>query len=303
MVQTILITGGTGTVGTQLKSLLEAKGFTVKILSRKSDPGKGIYAWDLAKKYIDPRAWENVSHVVHLAGAGVADKRWTDDRKREIIDSRVDSTKLLFEEINVKKIALDGFISASAIGIYGFDTEDVLLTENSPAGDGFLAEVTAVWEKEVNKIRTLGIRTVLVRIGIVLSPEGGALVEMAKPVKLGVGSPLGSGQQWISWIHVSDLCNLFLFAIQNASLEGPINAVAPQPVQNGTFMAALAKALHRPFFLPSVPAFVMKLLLGEMAGMILGGNKVSADKPIQIGYKYAFGSLEGALNDLVPKLK
>ena len=303
MAQTILITGGTGTVGTQLKSLLETNGFTVKILSRKSDPGKGIYAWDLKKKYIDPLAWENVNSVIHLAGAGVAEKRWTDTRKKEIIDSRVDSTRLLFDEISSKKIALDSFVSASAIGIYGFDTEDVLLTENSPVGDGFLAEVTKVWEKEVSRIKTLGIRTVSVRIGIVLSPEEGAFVEMAKPVQYGVGAPLGSGKQWISWIHVADLCKLFLFAIQNTSVEGSINAVAPQPVRNGEFMETLAKALHKPFFLPKVPAFVMKLLVGEMAGMILGGNKVSADKAIQKGFKHKFGTLKDALTDLVPQLK
>lgn len=303
MAQTILITGGTGTVGTQLKSLLKSQGNVVKILSRKSDPEKGIYAWDIGRKYIDPMAWEGVTSVIHLAGAGVAEKRWTDARKKEIIDSRVASTRLLFDQIYEKKIALDSFVSASAIGIYGFDTGDILLDESSPKGNGFLSDVTAEWEKEVNKISTLGIRTVLVRIGIVLSPEGGALVEMAKPIKFGVGAPLGSGKQWLSWIHIDDLCKLFLFAVENASVNGPVNAVAPEPVTNEVFMSTLAKSLHKPFFLPKVPAFIMNLLVGEMAQMILGGNKVLTEKAIQQGYKYKFGSLKEALNDLVQKMK
>ena len=290
-------------VGTRLSELLLEQGYTVSHLSRSpGDDASPIttYLWDIQQKYINPEAIPRADYIVHLAGAGVADQRWTDQRKQVILNSRIESTRLLHDTLaeqgssNVK-----AFVSASAIGVYGTDTGDTLLTEESPAARDFLAEVVVQWEAAVDTIQALGIRTVKHRIGIVLSNQGGALSPVARTVRWGVGAPLGSGEQYMSWIHIDDLCRLFIHALENDSLAGVYNAVGPQPVTNRELTQATARVLHRPLWLPNVPAFALKAALGELSSVVLGGNRVSSQKIEDAGFEHKFNKIEVALADLL----
>ncbi|TAE75600.1 MAG: TIGR01777 family protein [Bacteroidetes bacterium] len=296
MKKTLLITGGSGLVGTYLTQLALAKNYEVRWLGRSinhSNPQIKSFVWDIEKQYIDQKAFDEVDYVVHLAGAGVAEKSWTKQRKTEILESRTKSTALLAKyliQTNVKKV-----ISASAIGFYGMDTGNHWVDENSQAGTDFLAEVTKSWEDEANKI---SVPLMKIRIGVVLSNKGGALVKLAEPVKWCVGAGLGTGEQYISWIHIEDMCQLILFGLENENLTGTFNAVAPNPLTNVEITKAIAKKIQKPLILPNVPAFVLKIMLGEMAGIVLGGNKVSAKKVIEAGFKFQYDTIEKALINL-----
>ncbi|MEL6557987.1 MAG: TIGR01777 family oxidoreductase [Bacteroidota bacterium] len=304
MKEKILITGGTGLVGEKLTPLLLQAGYAVGILTRGASRKENdihYYNWDIRKGEIDPEAFQDVSYIINLVGAGVADEKWTEKRKSVIMDSRTESTGLLFDIIKERKIDLKGFISASAIGIYGnFEGADVK-TESSQHGNDFLAEVVIAWEKEANKFNSLNIRTVLMRIGVVLDSAGGALEKIAQPIRYGVGAPLGSGDQFMSWVHIDDLCNMFLWAIQNDSVEGPFNAVNPHPVTNREFTKAVAKTLKKPLLLPNVPSFVLKLMLGEMSSIVLGGSVISDQKLKDHGFKHQYEQLIPALENLLKK--
>lgn len=295
----ILITGGTGLVGNQLSKILSNSGHEVRHLSRTPDPDAEFptFEWNIKENFLDPKAIDGIDHIIHLAGAGVADKRWTDDRKKVIINSRVDSIKLLHNEVKSANLKLDSFISASAIGYYGMDTGESHLDENSSAGEDFLAEVVKKWETEADTFAAIT-KVAKVRIGVVLSEKGGAMVEIAKPINYLVGAPLGSGKQYMSWIHLEDLCQVFAYVLEN-NLEGTYNATAPNPVTNEALTKTLAKALKKPLFLPNVPGFMMKLILGEMAEMVLGGNYVLSDKIQSTGFKFKFTEVEAAVKDLV----
>lgn len=296
----VLITGGTGLVGKVLTKLLQEKNYTVSYLSRSKQSGSiKTYHWDIEKKQIDIEAISQTDYIVHLAGAGVADKRWTDSYKKEIIDSRVVSTQLLAEAIEKSSKKPKAFVSASAVGFYGFDTKDILLTENSPKGDGFLAEVTEKWEKSIEAISNLGIRTAIMRIGIVLAKEGGALAKIMQPIQFFAGSALGSGKQYMSWIHIKDMARMLVYAFENENIQGIYNAVGNKPVTNADFTKAIAKTMGKPLFLPNVPSFALNLLLGEMASMVVGGNNVSNEKIVKAGFEYEFATLESALKDLI----
>lgn len=303
MSNNVLITGGTGMVGTRLSELLLAQGYTVSHLSRSpGDRSSPIitYLWDVKQHYINPEALPRADYVIHLAGAGVADQRWTDERKQAILKSRTESTRLLHDVLAQQSPpSLKAFVSASAIGLYGTDTGDTVLTEESPAAHDFLAEVVTQWEAEVDTIQALGIRTVKYRIGIVLSEKGGALAPIARTVRWGVGAPLGSGQQYMSWIHLDDLCRLFIYALENEAIHGAYNAVGPQPITNRELTQAAARVLHRPLWLPRVPPFALKLALGEMASVALGGNRVSSQKIEDAGFAHKFNKIEVALADLL----
>jgi len=300
MKNNILITGASGLVGTRLTELLLNKGYSVSHLGRsKENRLVETFTWDIDKFTVEEGALENINTIIHLAGAGVADKRWTPHRKQEILESRTKSSALLFKELKNGNHHVESFISASAIGYYGFDDNETLLTEQSAPGDDFLAQVTKKWEDEVDQISTLGIRVVKLRIGIVLSQKGGALKEMALPIKLFAGSPLGTGNQNLSWIHLDDLCNMFIKAVEDNKLSGPYNATGPYPVTNRNMINAIAKTLHKPLFLPAVPGFVLQIILGKMADVVLNGSKVSSEKIQQTGFKFQFLNLEEALNDLL----
>lgn len=303
MSKNVLITGGSGLVGTRLSELLLDQDYTVSHLSRtpgKDDSPVTTYLWDVRQQYINPAALTNVNYIIHLAGAGVADRRWTEKRKQAILKSRTESTRLLHDTLAKQEPAqLKAFVSASAIGIYGADTGATVLTEDAPPADDFLAQVVVRWEAAVDTIEALSIRTVKLRIGIVLSDRGGALAPIARTVRWGVGAPLGSGQQYLSWIHIDDLCRMFIYALENDTLAGTYNAVGPQPVTNQRLTKATARVLHRPLFLPNVPAFALKLALGELSSAVLGGNRVSDEKMVNAGFEHKFNKIEVALADLL----
>lgn len=245
---------------------------------------------------IEEDAFDGVDVIVHLAGAGVAEQRWTEKRKREILESRTKSTALLARYLenypNVKTV-----VSASAIGYYGFGLTDKEYTEESSPGTDYLASVVSAWEEEVDKIKNK--RVVKMRVGIVLSEKGGALKEMMKPVQWGVGSPLGTGKQYMSWIHLDDLCRMFIRAAEDQTMRGAYNATGPYTVTNKELTWAIAKVLHKALWLPPVPEFVLKIVVGEMADIVLNGSIVSSKKIQQTGFTFQFNSLEDALNDLL----
>jgi len=299
--QNILITGGSGLVGRQLTAELLQAGNKVAWLSRseRSDVhGVEVYQWDVRKMELDRAAIEWADVIIHLAGEGVANKRWTGEQKTKILDSRIDSTGLLYDAIKEANNPPIKFISASAIGYYGYHSADVLLDEEASPGSDFLADVTKAWELEVDRIASLGVATVKLRIGVVLSKSGGALEKMSQPVRYGVGAALGSGNQIVSWVHVDDLCGIIEFTIEHNS-SGVYNAVAPNPVTNKVLMKSIAGQLHKPFFLPAVPGFVMKLMLGEMSEILLQGSNVSAQRIKNQGYDFKFPNLDDALSNLL----
>lgn len=299
MSQKVLITGASGLIGTRLTEHLLQKGYQVVHLGRQSrQQPVPCFTWDIAKGYVDPQALQEVSSVIHLAGAGVADKRWSAARKKEILESRTLSTRLLFETLNTTRHEVKNFIAASAIGYYGFANSTQLFEESAPAGNDFLASVVKAWEVEIDQIEKLAIRVVKIRIGIVLSNRGGALQEMARPVRFGFGAALASGKQMMSWIHEEDLMRIFLMGLENENMQGAFNAVAPEPVSNAAFTKKLAQNLKRQLWLPPVPGFALKLMLGEMADLVIHGSRISSQKIIDAGFRFSFPDLDSALSNL-----
>jgi uncharacterized protein len=299
MIHKILITGASGLVGSRLTEMLVEKGHQVSHLGRSKRTGSvPSFVWDVENKTIDPHALEGIDTIINLAGAGVADKRWTAQRKKEILESRTHSTQLLFETLKNQNHSIKTFVGASAIGYYGFGLNDEVFTEDSNAGEGFLADVTRQWEEQINPIATLGVRLVKLRIGIVLSEKGGALAEMAKPIRLGVGSPLGTGKQYLSWIHIDDLCAMFIKAVEDEKIQGAYNTTTAW-LTNADLTKYIARILKKPLWLPPIPDFVMKVILGEMAGMVLNGSKVSSEKIQKAGFQFKYIDLDRALRDLL----
>jgi uncharacterized protein len=300
LIKSVLITGGSGLVGTALTELLLQKGYHVSHLGRSPSSGKvKCYRWSVTGKYVDPKALENVDAIIHLAGAGVAEKRWTTERKKEILESRAKSTELIYETLQSQPNQVKAVISATAVGYYGLSTSDEWYDETRGAGNDFLASVCKEWEACADPIETLGKRLVKIRVGVVLSNKGGALIQMAQPVKWGVGAALGSGKQWVSWIHMDDLCQIFLKAIENESMTGIYNGVAPNPVTNKELNKTIAKALHRPLWLPPVPEFALKIMLGEMTQIVVTGARVTCDKTKAAGVEFRFQNAEEAVKDLL----
>ncbi len=302
MSKQVLITGGSGLIGAHLTQLLLDNNYSVSHLSRspKKDGPVKTYIWDIEKQEMDEEAVKNADHIIHLAGAGVADHRWTKSYKQEIIQSRTASARLLYKTINgLKNHHIKTFISASGIDIYGEDTGGAEMLESSPHGLHFLAEVCEKWEAAADRMGELGLRVVKLRTGMVVSKKGGALPKLIQPIKLGAGAPLGSGKQYISWIHINDLCNLYKAVIEQEVYQGTYNAVAPRPVTNEDFNKIAAKILDKPLFLPNVPSFALKLALGDMASVVLGGHKVSSQKIEGTGFTFQYHTLEAALKNLL----
>jgi uncharacterized protein (TIGR01777 family) len=294
----ILLTGGTGLIGKNLTKQLLAEGYQVSHLSRKlgKDPKVKTFLWDIEKGEIDEQCIGGVDIIVHLAGAGIAEKRWTEKRKQLIIDSRTKSIELVYKLLAAKKNQVNSVISASAIGYYS-DRGDELMTEASPPNNDFMAKCCVEWEAAVDKGAKLNLRIAKFRTGVVLD-NGGALAMMATPVKLYVGSPLGTGQQWVPWIHWQDVVNMYLYAIKNEQLTGVFNMVAPNPLTNKQLTQAIAKQLRKPLWAPSVPAFILKLLLGEMSTVVLGSTKVSSKKIEGAGFKFKYPEIASALKEI-----
>lgn len=295
----ILITGASGLIGSRLTELLIARGHFVTHLGRsKKNSTLTSFLWDPDTGTMDTPALQQADAIVHLAGAGVAEKRWTASRKKEILESRTKSTQLLFQALRNNAHNVKTFVAASAIGYYGFGENDKVFTEEDNPGKDFLSQVTHQWENEVDKIGDLELRVVKLRIGIVLSKNGGALQEMAKPIKLGIGSALGTGKQFLSWIHVDDLCEMFIKAIEDGEMRGAYNGTTGW-CTNEEMTRVIADKLKKPLWLPSVPSFILKIILGEMADIVLNGSKVSSEKIKKIGYRYKFATLSEALSDLL----
>lgn len=300
--ETVCITGGTGLIGSSLMRILKLSSYRVLVLSREKsdDPDSILRFWDYRNGIIDDMALRDSDHFVHLAGANIGEGRWTPERKKEIRDSRVLSTRLLYETFARMKKRPKTFISASAIGVYGHNTGGILIDEERvKPGDDFLATVTREWEEEVNRIRDLGIRVVILRNGVVLSYFGGMVPRLMKIVKLGLAAPVGSGEQYISWVHLDDLIDLYKYCLEYRHIEGTYNGVAPNPVTNSKFIKIMAGIMEKPFFLPSVPSFVLRMVLGEKASIILGGNRVSPKKIVDEGFRFKFEHVEDALFNII----
>jgi uncharacterized protein len=301
--QTVLITGGTGLAGTALTKLLVQKGYSVIILSRSKravnpqNPAVNYALWDVAAQTIDVAAVQQADFIVHLAGAGVMDKRWTAAYKKEIVDSRTHSSALIVHTLTNNPNKVRAVISASAIGFYGPDSIPAIpFEEDAPADNSFLGETCRLWEASTDPVTALGKRLVKLRIGIVLSRKGGALAEFEKPLRLGVAAILGNGRQMISWLHIDDLCGMIVYAIENEGLAGTFNAVAPAPVSNKMLTLTLAKQLKGKFYIPvHVPAFVLKLMLGPGSIEILKSTTVDCKKIQLAGYKFSYSTIQDAL--------
>lgn len=299
----ILVTGGTGFIGKKLCDLLRKKGYKVAVLSRNQNIKANAYYWNTHTRYIDSKAIVEADYIVHLAGEGIADKRWTNERRQILINSRVETANLLFEKVKELNPSLKGFISASGIGYYGATTSEKIYKENDASGNDFISDICEVWEKAVSQFNALNIRTVIFRTGVVLSKEGGALEKLSQPIKFGIGAPIGSGEQYIPWIHIDDLCNMYVEAIENVEIKGIYNAVAPKHVTNKSLSKIIAKKLKKPLWLPNIPAFVMKLILGEMAVILLEGSRVSSEKIVATGFMFEYPNLNEALQKLTAKTK
>jgi uncharacterized protein (TIGR01777 family) len=291
----VIITGGSGLVGKRLTEMLAKKGYGVNILTRK--PGNANeYKWDLQKNIIDEKVFEDVEAIIHLAGVGIAENRWTEERKKEIVESRTRSIELLYDHLSTHENIVRYFISASAVGFYG-DRGAEVLTEEASNGTGFLAEVCRQWEDAADKMRALNIEVSKTRTGIVLSKHGGALEKLDLPVKFGVGTYMGDGKQFVSWIHLDDLCRMYIYLLEKKS-DGIYNGCAPEAITNKQMTLAIAKAMHRPVLPIPVPAIALKLALGEMSSMLLMSDNCSSDKILSAGFEFQFPTIGAALADI-----
>jgi len=305
---TILLTGGTGMIGSYLQKFLVEKSYRLIVLTRddadETSVGKNISfaKWNVEKDEIDKDAIAKSDYIIHLAGANVASKRWTDNRKKEIVESRTKSSDLLVKSLKEIPNNVKAIISASAIGWYGADTiqsKQKGFKEDAPNSNDFLGEACKLWEASIQPVEKLYKRLCIFRFGIVLNEKGGALEEFKKPLKFGVAAILGDGTQIVSWIDIYDLCRMLLFAIENENISGVYNAVAPKPVSNKELTLTLAKQMRNKFFIPvHVPEFVLKTMLGEMSVEVLKSATVSADKIKRAGFTFLYPSVQAALENL-----
>jgi uncharacterized protein (TIGR01777 family) len=299
MNKNILITGGSGLLGKQLTEELLSKGHTVSHLSRSKgkNPRVKTFLWDVDKGQIDEHCIDGVDTIIHLAGAGIADKRWSKERKREIVESRTRSIALVYGLMKAKANRVHTVISASGVGYYS-DRGDVILTEESEPAHDFIGTCCIDWENAVDEGKELGLRILKFRTGVVLTTDGGALPQLAMPIKFGIGSALGTGKQWIPWIHQRDVVDMYLLGLDNEKLTGVYIMAAPNPVTNADLTKAVAKQLKRPLWAPKVPAFLIKLLFGEMATLVLGSTRTSAQKILDVGFQFRYPDIAAALQEI-----
>ena len=300
MAKNVLLTGGSGFIGSYLTKVLIDNGFSVSVLSRSDKKNTDLitfYKWDLEHNYIDEEAVLKADYIVHLAGEGIVEKSWTTKRKKALLESRIQPIDLIYAVLKKNNKLLDAFISASAVGIYGAVTNEEICTEESPAENDFLGITCQKWEAASDKITSLGIRTVKIRTGIVLGRKDGFLKKLSPGFKAGFGTILGTGKQYLPWIHVEDLCNIYLKAIQDEQINGVYNATVLDNTSNETLSKTLANLYGYTIWLPKIPAFVLRLFLGEMSQVVLNGQRVSSEKIKQRGFKFRFKNLEAALSD------
>lgn len=297
----VLITGATGMIGSRLSDLCRESGMIVHYLTtskskiEKREDYKGFY-WNPKSEEIEKECLDGVSTIIHLAGASIAEK-WTSEYKETIIKSRTETAALLYDTLKNDEHQVENFISASAIGKYPDSLEKLYFEDDEVLADNFVGTVVKKWEAAADRFSNLGIDVAKIRVGLVLSEKGGMLEKVRKPIEMNVGAPLGSGKQWQSWIHLDDLAGIFLHAIER-ELTGVYNAVAPNPVTNKEMTKQLADQLNKPLWLPNVPKFVLKTMLGEMSQIVLSSQLVSCKKIEEHGYKFKYSNLSKALEDL-----
>jgi hypothetical protein len=294
----VLITGATGLIGTPLQKMLRDAGHELLLASRKPPKNESYVQWDINDGFAAPEKLEGVDAVIHLAGENLNGLRWTDEKKKAIRDSRILGTRNVVDSISNLKQRPRVFASSSAIGFYG-DRSDEVMTETSPPGKGFLPEVCREWEAEARRAEDAGIRTVLLRAGIVLSKDGGALGTMLTPFKFGLGGVIGSGKQWMSWISLDDHVAVIKFVLENKAIRGAVNSVSPNPVTNEEFTKTMGEVLYRPTFIP-VPEFAVHLAFGEMGDtLLLDSTRVAPKRLDEAGFKFNFPDLKKALENAV----
>ena len=297
----ILITGGSGSIGQALIPKLLEKGHQVAVIGRSKHPELGVatFEWNLDADTMDEDALKGVTHIIHLAGAGIADKPWSPSRKREILESRVKPLKLLANKLKEKNQRISAIISSSAVGYYGGITSNKIFEENAPAAADFLGTTCKMWEDAVQFFQPVANREVRIRTSVVLMKDAGALPKLVTPTKFGVGAPVGNGKQWMPWIHIDDMVAVYLKAIEDENMSGPYNAVASEHVNQKEMIKGIGKAIGRPTFLPPVPGFLLKTVLGEMAVVITEGSRASNKKLTEACFEFKYDELQPALNDLL----
>ena len=296
----ILISGATGLVGKKLSKKLHERGYKVEILVRSKDQESDFksYLWNYEKGVLEEGALDNTYIFIHLAGATIS-KRWTESYKKEIYNSRINSAQFIYEQMQKQNIHPEAVISSSAAGIYGQTTSQTIFTEKDPAADDFLGKVCKDWEEKALQFRNLGSRVVCVRTSTVLSEKGGALEVLKKPIELNVGAVLGTGDQYFPWIHIDDLVNIYVKAVECVTIDGAYNASAPDFVTNKILTKTIADHLGKTIWLPNIPKFVIKTALGEMSVLALEGSRISPDKIINEGFNFAYERLDSALADVL----
>jgi uncharacterized protein (TIGR01777 family) len=304
MNKNVLISGGSGFVGKKLGALLIEKGYTVSILSRspkQNTAGVSYYRWDVPTHFIEEESVLKADYIIHLAGENIAENRWTPKRKEAIVQSREKSIELLHTVLKKNHKKLDAFVSASGIGIYGAVNGEEICTENTAPENDFLGSTCQKWEAAADNFTDLGVRVVKIRTGLVLGKDDGFLKKLSLIFKIRLGSALGSGKQYMPWIHVDDLCAIYLEAIKNSDMTGAYNAAITDDTTNTVFSKTMAKINGYSIWLPNIPAFLIKMVLGEMTSIILTGRRVSSEKIKKTGFKFKFTTLEQALRDCLQK--
>ncbi len=304
MKKNVLISGGSGFVGKHLTDLLIKNGFSVSILSRNQQQNTAdvsYYQWDVDNQYIDEKSVLNANFIIHLAGENIAGERWTTKRKKAIIQSRELSIQLIYDALKINNKKIEAFVSASGIGIYGAVNGPEICHEDTIPANDFLGITCQKWEAAADKISDLNIRTVKIRTGLVLGKDDGFLKKLVPIFKLKLGSALGSGRQYMPWIHVDDLCSIYLEALNNINMNGAYNAAINDNTTNAIFSKTLAKFFGYSIWLPNVPAFIIRLGMGEMAQIILTGRRVSSEKIEELGFKFQFKNLKLALRNCLEK--
>ena len=294
---TVLIAGGTGFIGTRLAEMLRQEGYVVRLLTR-SPKGKDQFLWDPSERELEIAALQDLDFLINLAGEGIAEKRWTASRKKKLVESRVQGANLLFRKLEILNSRPEVYISASGIGYYGNSGEQTMQEDDLPTDKGFMVECCQKWEEAAGQMSELSIRTVIFRIGVVLGREGGALAELLKPLRFGLGVYFGDGKAWWSWVHRDDVCRAILWAMEHPEVAGTYNLVAPSPVRGKELVKSTARARKQwALFLPA-PAFLLRLIFGEMAAAILNSNRVASEKLTRSGFEFQWPEPNTALRSI-----
>ncbi len=297
----IIITGGTGTIGSELKNILITKGYNVIVLTRsKTKNNESIFFWDFNNKIIDKEILKDTYALIHLAGANIAEKRWSKERKEELLTSRVKSLQFLFDKFNEIQSFPKILVSSSGVGYYGANISGHIYQEDNLPGNDFIGSLCEDWEQAALNFEQLTTRVVILRTGVVLSAAKNGMLGKILPIfKLGLGSAIGSGKQTFPWIHLEDIVSCFTHSIEHDNLKGIFNAVAPEYISNKDFSETLAKVLKKPFFLPPVPSFLLKLIFGELACILIQGSKISSEKIVTSNFKFKYNNSSEALKNIL----